>query len=137
MYKKSTMTSVSMQNPILIVIGFGFPFESCTSHPIPKASLAQGGWVLSKFKPSQVPRQFAFVGVRVAMAVCCAMQHATPHSTAQYPCALQHNASQVQHIPSVVLAALGGQLCRDIFCITLVQNSNLGLINYIVIFKVR
>ena len=33
--------------------------------------------------------------VRVAMAVCCAEQHATPHSTAQHPCALQHNASQV------------------------------------------
>ena len=33
--------------------------------------------------------------VRVAMAVCCAVQHATPHSTAQHPCALQHNATQV------------------------------------------
>ena len=31
--------------------------------------------------------------VRVAMAVCCAVQHATPHSTAQHPCALQHNAT--------------------------------------------
>ena len=44
------------------------------------------------------------------MAVCCAVQHATLHSTAQHPCALQHNASQVQHIPSIVLATLGGQL---------------------------
>ena len=33
--------------------------------------------------------------VRVAMAVCCAVQHATPHSTAQHPCTLQHNATQV------------------------------------------
>ena len=33
--------------------------------------------------------------VRVAMAVFCVAQHATPHSTAQHPCALQHNASQV------------------------------------------
>ena len=35
------------------------------------------------------------LAVRVAMAVCCAGQHATPHSTAQHPCALQHNTSQV------------------------------------------
>ena len=33
--------------------------------------------------------------VRVSMAVCCAAQHATLHSTAQHPCALQHNATQV------------------------------------------
>ena len=31
----------------------------------------------------------------VAMAVCCIVQHATLHSTAQHPCALQHNATQV------------------------------------------
>ena len=33
--------------------------------------------------------------VRVAMAVYCAMQHATLHSTAQHPCALQYNTTQV------------------------------------------
>ena len=33
------------------------------------------------------------VGVRVAMAVCCTVQHATPHSTVQNTCALQYNAS--------------------------------------------
>ena len=33
--------------------------------------------------------------VRVAMAMCCAEQHAIPQSTAQHPCALEHNASQV------------------------------------------
>ena len=58
--------------------------------------------------------------VRVAMAVCCAAQHATPHSTAQHPCALQQSASQVYHIPSIVLAALGGQLRIDHFGIILV-----------------
>ena len=31
--------------------------------------------------------------VRVAMAVCCTEQHATPHSAAQHPCVLQHNAT--------------------------------------------
>ena len=30
--------------------------------------------------------------VRVAIAVFCAAQHATPHSTAHHLCALQHNA---------------------------------------------
>ena len=45
--------------------------------------------------------------VRVAMVVCCAAQHATLHSTAQHPCALQLNATQVQYIPSIVLATLG------------------------------
>ena len=33
------------------------------------------------------------VHLRVAMAVCGAAQHATPCSTAQHPCALQHNAT--------------------------------------------
>ena len=33
--------------------------------------------------------------VRVAMAVCFLAQHATPYSTAQHLCALQHNATQV------------------------------------------
>ena len=33
--------------------------------------------------------------IRTIMAVCCAVQHATPRSTAQHPCALQNNATQV------------------------------------------
>ena len=48
--------------------------------------------------------------VRVAMAVWCVAQHATLHSTAQYTCVLQHNATTgITHIPSVVPAAIGGQ----------------------------
>ena len=35
------------------------------------------------------------VTVGVAMAVCCAAQHAIPHSTAQHLYALQYNISQV------------------------------------------
>ena len=62
MHKKSTMTRITMQKLILLVIGFGYLFTTCTSHLLPKASLAQGGWVISKFKPSQIPRQFAFLG---------------------------------------------------------------------------
>ena len=49
--------------------------------------------------------------VRVAMAVRCIAQHAIPCSTAQHTCALQHNATTgIIHIPSVVPAAIGGQL---------------------------
>ena len=33
--------------------------------------------------------------VRVTMAVCCAVQHAIPHSTSQHPCELQYNTIQV------------------------------------------
>ena len=64
--------------------------------------------------------------VRVAMAVCCAAQHATLHSTAQHPCALQHNATQEQYIPSVLLTAVGGQLCRDNFGVNLEQQFRLN-----------
>ena len=32
-------------------------------------------------------------GIRVAMAVCCAAQHATPYSIAQHLRALQHNVT--------------------------------------------
>ena len=71
------------------------------------------------------------------MAVCYAAHHATLHSTAQHPCALQYNATQILHIPSIVLAALGGQLCRDDFVVNMVSNRNLGLINSGVIFKVK
>ena len=31
--------------------------------------------------------------LRAALAVCCAVQHAILHSTAQHPCALQYNAT--------------------------------------------
>ena len=49
--------------------------------------------------------------VRVAIAVRCTAQHATPHSTAQHTCALQHNATTgIIHISSVVPTAIGGQL---------------------------
>ena len=48
--------------------------------------------------------------VRVALAMQRLAQHAILHSTAQHPCALQHNATTgIIHIPSIVLAALGGQ----------------------------
>ena len=72
---------------------------------------------------------YAKLGVGVAMAMCCAAQHAMLHSTVQHPCALQHNASQVLHIPSVVLAALGGQLCRDHFGVLLVKTAIAVVIN--------
>ena len=53
-----------------------------------------------------------FEDVRVALAVQCLAQHAILHSTAQHPCALQHNATtSIIHLPSIVLAALGGQHC--------------------------
>ena len=49
--------------------------------------------------------------VRVAVVVQRLVQHATLHSTAQHPCALQHNdTTGITHIPSVVLAKRGGQL---------------------------
>ena len=51
-----------MQQLIILVIGFAYPLATCTSHPPPKASLTHCGWVLCKFKPSQVSEQFAFVG---------------------------------------------------------------------------
>ena len=45
------------------------------------------------------------------MAVQCLAQHATPCFTAQHTCALQHNATTgITHIPSIVPAAIGGQL---------------------------
>ena len=48
---------------------------------------------------------------RVAIAAWCVAQHATPCSTAQHICALQHNATTgITHIPSIVPAAIGGQL---------------------------
>ena len=52
--------------------------------------------------------------VRVVVAMQCLAQHATLHSTAQHPCALQHNATTgIIHIPNIVLAALGGQLSTN------------------------
>ena len=47
--------------------------------------------------------------IRVAMAVQCMAQHATPRFTAQHTYTLQHNATTgITHIPSIVLAAIGG-----------------------------
>ena len=54
------MTSITTQELILLVIGFGYPLATCTSHLPPKANLAQGGCILSKFKPLQVTSQFSF-----------------------------------------------------------------------------
>ena len=49
--------------------------------------------------------------VRVALAVQRPAQHATLRSIVQHPCALQYNATTgIIYIPSVVLAALRGQL---------------------------
>ena len=48
--------------------------------------------------------------VRVAMVVCCAAQHATPHSTAQLPRALKHNASQVYIYLALCWQHLGDNL---------------------------
>ena len=63
--------------------------------------------------------------VRVAMAVWwCVAQHATPCSTAQHTCALQHNATTgITYIPSIVLAVLGGQLVSNNFGVILVRDS--------------
>ena len=51
------------------------------------------------------------LSVRVAIAVRCVAQHATPHSTEQHTCMLLHNTTTgITHLPSVVPAAIGGQL---------------------------
>ena len=71
------------------MIGFGYPLATCTSHPPPKANLAQGGWVLSKFKPSQVPRQFALLGFQNYLAV--------------YPTFKLISSSQLLHHPKLDL----------------------------------
>ena len=62
MHIKSIITSITVWQLIILVIGFTYLLTTCTSHPLLKASLAQSGQVLSKFKPLQVPRQFAFPG---------------------------------------------------------------------------
>ena len=49
--------------------------------------------------------------VRVALVVQHLAQQATSCSTAQHLCTLQHNATGITHISSIVLAALGGQHC--------------------------
>ena len=67
--------------------------------------------------------------VRVAMAVRCVAQHATPRSTAQHTCELEHNATTgVTHIPSIVLAAIGGQLEQHVKD-NLYNLVELGLVN--------
>ena len=49
--------------------------------------------------------------VRVALSVQHLAQHEILHAIAQHLCALQHNATTgITHIPSIILAALGGQL---------------------------
>ena len=49
--------------------------------------------------------------VRVAIAVRYIAQYATPCSTVQHTCALQHNTTTgIIYIPSIVPAAIGGQL---------------------------
>ena len=63
--------------------------------------------------------------LRVAVAVQRLTQHSTPHSTAQHPCALQHNATiGITHIPSIVLSALGGELGQNNFGVILVRISS-------------
>ena len=74
--------------------------------------------------------------VKVAIAVCYAAQHATPYSTAQNPCSMQHNATQVYHIPSVVLVSTWGTTLWRHFGVVLVITAILGLIDLVVIFKV-
>ena len=65
--------------------------------------------------------QPAFI-VSIAMAVWYVAQHVTPRSTAQHTCALQYNATtDITYIPSIVLAAIGGQLCTTWY--NLVKNS--------------
>ena len=46
------MTSITVQQPYLLVIEFDCPLTSCTTHLLPKANLAQAFWVLSKINPS-------------------------------------------------------------------------------------
>ena len=47
------------------------------------------------------------------MVVRCIAQHTILCSTAQHTCALQHNATtSIIYIPSVVPAAIGGQLLQ-------------------------
>ena len=61
--------------------------------------------------------------VRVALAVQHLVQHAISCSTAQHLCVLQHNATTgITHIPSIVVAALGGQHCCN-FGVTWLQTS--------------
>ena len=52
--------------------------------------------------------------VKVAWAVQRLAQHAISHSTAQNPCVLKHKTTtNITHITSIVLAALGGQHCGN------------------------
>ena len=56
-------------------------------------------------------------------------QHETPCSTAQHICALQHNATiGIIHIPSIVLAAIWGQLGQlGKICITSLETALIKL----------
>ena len=61
------MISITIQQPTVPVIGFGFPLATCIYHPPPKDSLALGGWVFSQFKTLQVTRQFALPGFQTTL----------------------------------------------------------------------
>ena len=64
------------------------------------------------------------------MAVRCIAQHATPCSTVQHTCALQYNTTiGITHIPSLVPAAIGGQLGQfDTTCKTWLETELITLL---------
>ena len=72
------------------------------------------------------------------MAVQCVAQHAALRSTAQHTCALQYNnTTGTTHIPSIVPAAIGGQLGQlGTTCIVWLETALLGLNNHYDSFKV-
>ena len=49
-HRNSIMSSITMQYPTLLVIGFGDPLSTCTTHLLAKTNQDQGSWLLSKFK---------------------------------------------------------------------------------------
>ena len=77
------------------------------------------------------PMSHLKLSVRVAIAVRCVAQHTTPCSTEQHTCMLLHNATTgIIHIPSVVPAAIGGQLGQlGTTCIVWSETALLGLNN--------
>ena len=78
--------------------------------------------------------------VRVEVAVQRIAQHTTSHSTAQHLCVLQHKTTTGNIYLALCQQHLGDtcrQLYRYNFSVNLVSNSNLGLINSSVLFKVK
>ena len=72
--------------------------------------------------------------VRVLLAVQRLAQHATSCSTAQHLCVLKHNTTTgITHIPSIVLAALGGQHCGSfgVICLEIVIKVWLIFVTYL------